>query len=89
VGALVKNDVLNRDLLLDIFWADGIWPRVSRHALGGEGASGDARLYEHFEALVANSGTSNRVRVTTVKSLAGVVTFTAELHVRSSVALRW
>jgi len=57
VGALVKNDVLNRDLLLDIFWADGIWPRVSRHALAARELAGDARLYEHFEALVANSGT--------------------------------
>jgi hypothetical protein len=56
VGALVKNDVLNRDLLLDIFWADGIWPRVSRHALAAREQAGDARLYEHFEALVANSG---------------------------------
>jgi hypothetical protein len=57
VGALVKNDVLNRDLLLDIFWAEGIWPRVSRHALAVREQAGDARLYEHFEALVANSST--------------------------------
>jgi hypothetical protein len=53
----VKHDVLNRELLLDIFWADGVWPRVSRHALAAREQAGDARLYEHFEALVANSGT--------------------------------
>lgn len=55
VGALVKNDVLNRDLLLDIFWAEGVWPRVSRHALAVREQAGDARLYEHFEALVAKA----------------------------------
>jgi hypothetical protein len=55
VGALVKHDVLNRELLLDIFWADGVWPRVSRHALAAREQAGDARLYEHFEALVAHA----------------------------------
>jgi hypothetical protein len=52
VGALVKHGVLNRALLLDVFWADGIWSRVGPSALRARERAGDPRLYENFESLV-------------------------------------
>jgi hypothetical protein len=55
VGALVKNDVLNRELLLDFLWIDGIWPKVSKHALAAREMTHEPSLYEHFEALVSPS----------------------------------
>lgn len=55
VGALVKNDVLNRELLRDVLWIDGIWPKVSRHALAAREMTKEPTLYEHFEALVSAS----------------------------------
>jgi hypothetical protein len=55
VGALVKHDVLNRDLLRDFLWIDGIWPKVSKHALAAREMANEPSLYEHFEALVSPS----------------------------------
>jgi hypothetical protein len=52
IGALVKHGVLNRDLVLDVFWADGIWPKVGPSALRARERAGDPRLYENFESLV-------------------------------------
>jgi hypothetical protein len=51
-GALVKHGVLNVDLLRDVFWIDGIWARVSAHALAAREHEGEPTLYENFEALV-------------------------------------
>jgi hypothetical protein len=55
VGTMVKHDVLNRELLLDFLWVDGIWPKVSRHALAVRESANEPRLYEHFEALASPS----------------------------------
>ena len=52
IGALVKHGVLDRGLILDIFWADGLWPLVRSRALMVRERSNDPRLYENFEALV-------------------------------------
>jgi hypothetical protein len=52
VGALVKHGVLNRELVLDVFWADGIWAKVGPSALRVRERAGDQRLYENFESLV-------------------------------------
>ncbi len=52
IGALVKHGVLDKELMLDIFWADGIWPLVRARALKARENANDARLYENFEALV-------------------------------------
>ncbi len=54
IGAFVKHGVLDKDLMLDIFWADGIWPLVRASALQAREGANDARLYENFEALVAS-----------------------------------
>lgn len=53
VGALVKHGVLNRDLLLDVFWVDGIWAKVRPSALRAREMAGEPRLYENFESLAS------------------------------------
>jgi hypothetical protein len=53
VGALVKHGVLNRELLLDVFWADGIWAKVGPSALRAREMAGEPRLYENFESLAS------------------------------------
>ncbi|HTT58427.1 MAG TPA: hypothetical protein VMF33_00095 [Acidimicrobiales bacterium] len=55
VGALVKHHVLDRDLIRDVYWFDGIWERVKHHALTARAESGEAALYENFESLVSVS----------------------------------
>ncbi len=55
VGALVKHHVLDRDLIRDVYWFDGIWERVKHHALQARNESGEASLYENFESLVSVS----------------------------------
>jgi hypothetical protein len=51
VGAMVKHGVLNRDLLLDVFWVPGIWAKVGPSALRAREGAGEPRLYENFESL--------------------------------------
>jgi hypothetical protein len=52
VGALVKHNVLNRDLVRDVYWFDGLWPRVGPHALAAREHENEPSLYENFELLV-------------------------------------
>jgi hypothetical protein len=51
-GALVKHGLLARELLVDIFWIDGMWSKVGPHALKAREHEGEPSLYENFEALV-------------------------------------
>ena len=44
--------LLDRDLLGDIFWLDGMWSKVGSHALKAREHEQEPRLYENFEALV-------------------------------------
>jgi hypothetical protein len=53
VGALVKHNVLDRDLIRDIYWFDGIWSRVKFHALAAREQENEPSLYENFELLVS------------------------------------
>ena len=53
VATLVKNDLLNRDLVYDWLWVAGTWDRVGPAALRAREAAGVAVLYENFEALAA------------------------------------
>jgi hypothetical protein len=53
VGTLVKNDLLDRDLVYDWLWVAGTWDRVGPAALRAREAAGVAVLYENFEALAA------------------------------------
>jgi hypothetical protein len=52
-GAFVKHGVLSRDLLLDVYWIDGMWRQVSPHAFKAREIEGEPSLYENFEALVS------------------------------------
>jgi hypothetical protein len=52
VGALVKHNVLDRDLIRDVYWFDGLWTRVSPHAVAAREQENEPSLYENFEALV-------------------------------------
>jgi hypothetical protein len=53
VATLVKNDLLDRDLVYDWLWVVGPWDRVGPAALRAREATGVAYLYENFEALAA------------------------------------
>src|SRR5436305_8218226 len=51
VGAFVKNGLLDRDFVADVLWAPGAWKQVGPAALRARDEAGEARLFEHFEAL--------------------------------------
>jgi hypothetical protein len=53
VATLVKNDLLDRDLVYDWLWVAGSWQRVGPAALRARERAGVAYLYENFEALAA------------------------------------
>ena len=53
VGALVKRNAISLDFVRDVWWIDGMWPLVEAHVLEARKESGEATLYEHFEAMVA------------------------------------
>jgi hypothetical protein len=53
VGTLVKNDLLDRDLVYDWLWVAGTWERVGPAALRARETAGVTVLYENFEALAA------------------------------------
>jgi hypothetical protein len=53
---MVKHGVLNRELLLDVFWVEGIWSKVAPSALRAREGAGEERLYENFEALATSAG---------------------------------
>lgn len=53
VGTLVKHDLLDRELVLDLWWMSGLWARVGPPALAQRQHFGEPRLYENFEALAA------------------------------------
>jgi hypothetical protein len=53
VATLIKHDLLDRDLMLDLLWFEGIWDRVGPHARIAREREGEPRLYENFEAMIA------------------------------------
>ena len=56
IGTLVKQGVLDRGLVADLWWATGLWARVGPAAEGERERLGEPRLYENFEALAASAG---------------------------------
>ena len=52
-GALVKHNVLALELLIDLFWIEGMWEKVGAHAQYLRDRLGEPRLYEHFEMLAS------------------------------------
>lgn len=51
VGTFVKQGVLDRGLVEDLWWIEGIWARVGPAAVRQREKIGEPRLYENFEAL--------------------------------------
>jgi len=51
VGTLAKQRVLDRDLVLDMWWISGMWARVGPAARRRRDEMGEPRLFENFEAL--------------------------------------
>ena len=53
IGTLVKNGLLDRDLVYDWLWVEGAWGKVGPAALRAREQAGVPQLYENFEALAA------------------------------------
>jgi hypothetical protein len=53
IGTLVKNEVLDRGLVLDWLWIEGLWDRVGPAARRARERYGSDALYENFEALAS------------------------------------
>jgi hypothetical protein len=51
VGTLVKNGLLDRELVYDWLWVSGSWDRVGPAAKRAREKAGLAQLYENYEAL--------------------------------------
>jgi hypothetical protein len=56
VGTLVKNGLLDRDLVLDWLWVSGAWERVAPAARAAREQAGVPELWENFEALAQDQG---------------------------------
>jgi hypothetical protein len=54
VATLVKNGLLDRDLVRDWLWVAGTWERVAPAARRARERAGVPALYENFEALAAD-----------------------------------
>jgi hypothetical protein len=51
IGTLVKNGLLDRELVQDWLWVQGLWDRVGPAARRAREELKEPRLYENFEAL--------------------------------------
>jgi hypothetical protein len=51
IGTLVKNHLLDRDLVYDWLWVAGSWARVGPAALKAREQAGAPDLFENFEEL--------------------------------------
>jgi hypothetical protein len=53
IATLVKNGLLDRELVYDWLWVSGAWQRVGPAALRAREKAGVDYLYENFESLAA------------------------------------
>jgi hypothetical protein len=51
VGTLVKNGLLDRQLVYDWLWVEGSWARVGPAAKRAREKAGVSQLYENYESL--------------------------------------
>ena len=51
VGTLVKQGVLDRGLVLDLWWMSGLWSRLASAAMRERERLGEPRLFENIQAL--------------------------------------
>jgi hypothetical protein len=54
VGTFVKQGILDRGLVEDLWWIEGLWARVGPAAIRERKKMGEPRLYENFQALATN-----------------------------------
>jgi hypothetical protein len=59
IGTLVKNGLLDRELVYDWLWVEGAWSKVGAAAERARDKAGVAQLYENFEALAAGQHLSS------------------------------
>ncbi|MGH9127115.1 MAG: DUF4760 domain-containing protein [Acidimicrobiales bacterium] len=55
VATLVKHDILDKALALDMWWITGVWGRVGPAAKRRRAELSEPRLYENFESLATAS----------------------------------
>ena len=55
IGALVNHGILDKALVLDLYWIPGTWARVGPAALRERERLGEPRLYENYEALAESA----------------------------------
>ena len=53
VGTFVKQGLLDRDLVFDMWWMEGLWARVGPVALRQRQHLGEPRIMENFEKLAS------------------------------------
>lgn len=51
IATLVKHGVLDKELVTDLWWVDGVWARVGPAARRERERLGESRFYANFEAL--------------------------------------
>jgi hypothetical protein len=56
IGTLVKNGLLDRELIHDWLWVKGSWDRVGPAAKRLREKAGVDEMYENFEALAEGQG---------------------------------
>ncbi len=52
-GTFTKQGLLDRALLLDLWWVSGMWAQIGPAAIRQREKVGEPRLFENFEALAA------------------------------------
>jgi hypothetical protein len=55
IGTLVKNGLLDSELVHDWLWVTGLWERVNPAVRRARQELGENRLYENFEALAGSA----------------------------------
>ena len=58
IGTLVKNGLINRELVYDWLWVEGTWAKVGPAAKRARAKTGVPQLYENYEALAAGQNLS-------------------------------
>jgi hypothetical protein len=53
IGTLVKNGLIDRDLIYDWLWVEGSWAKLAPAAKRVREKAGVPQLYENYEALAA------------------------------------
>ena len=55
VGGLTKHGVVDIDLVRDLWWFEGIWPRVAPAAQKDRDKFGESSIWSNFEALATST----------------------------------